>query len=123
MALFSSKKKTAKTSKKVVAKKSTKEVRDTRGRLEDVLKAPWLSEKALIGTEQGVYVFEIPMRATKSDVALAIAKIYGVTPKKVTVANIPGKRKALRHKRGFGTRAARRKAYVHLTKGDSITIA
>lgn len=127
MALFSSNKKApakkAAPKKKEVAKKAAGTVADARGRLEGVLKAPWLSEKALIGTEKGVYVFEIPLDASKTDVAKAVEKIYNVVPRKVTVANVAGKRKALRHKRGFGTRSARRKAYVHLAKGDSITLA
>ncbi len=121
MALFSSKKKTVK--KKATAPKVHKDVHDTDGRLEGVLKAPWLSEKALIGTEKGIYVFAVPAEATKKDIVRAVEKIYKVTPRKVNVVNTPGKRKALRQKRGFGTRAARHKAYVFLKKGDTITFA
>lgn len=120
MALFSTKKKTV---KKAAAPKAAKEVRDNAGRLENVIKAPWLSEKALIATEKGVYVFAVPPEATKKEIALAIEKIYKVVPTKVNVVNLPGKRKALRQKRGFGTRAARHKAYVFLKKGDTITFA
>jgi len=90
------------------------------GRLENILKAPWLSEKALIGTERGIYVFEIPQRATKQDVAEAVQLIYKVTPKKVTVVNLPAKKVSLRTRRGTGSRARRHKAYVHLKAGDSI---
>ena len=100
-----------------------RDVKDANGKLSDVLTAPWLSEKALIGTEKGVYVFHVPSTATKHDVALAIKKTYNVVPRKVTVVNLPAKKVSLRTRRGFGMRTARRKAYVHLAKGDTIQFA
>ncbi|MBY0110820.1 50S ribosomal protein L23 [Patescibacteria group bacterium] len=117
MGLFSdNKKKTAtKATKKVVKKVS--------GRVDGVLKAPWMSEKALIGTERGVYVFAVPPEVTKTQVKAAVETLYKVTPTKVAIVNLPGKKKALRTRRGFGTRARRHKAYVYLKKGDTITLA
>lgn len=99
------------------------EVKDVAGRLENVITAPWLSEKALIGTEKGVYVFKVPGSATKTQIAQAIEKLYKVVPRKVNIVNTPGKKKALRAKRGMGTRSARSKAYVYLKKGETITFA
>ncbi len=125
MALFSSDKKETKAKK---TKSGTRlwgrgmlAVDDSR--LANVLKRPWFSEKALIGTESGVYVFEVPQAATKEDVAQAIIKFYGVTPMKVRMVNLPAKKVSLRTRRGVGTRARRHKAYVYLKKGDSITFA
>ena len=125
MALFSSQKKT-------VAKKAEKAPKKpmhayaaklTDGKAHEVVRAPWFSEKALIGTERGVYVFAVERSATSAQIAGAIKEIYGVAPKSVRIVNIPGKRKALRTRRGYGTRAARRKAYVSLNAGDTITLA
>lgn len=116
MALFSrTPKKAAKQAKPAVAKAIPED-----GRLEGVLKAPWLSEKALIGTEKGVYVFAVPPQATKTDVAAAIQLVYKVSPKKVTMVNLPAKKVSLRTRRGTGARARRHKAYVHLKAGDTI---
>lgn len=92
-------------------------------RIANVLKRPWFSEKALLGTENGVYVFEVPAAATKEDVANAIIAAYKVTPMKVRMVNLPAKKVSLRTRRGVGTRARRHKAYVYLKKGDSITFA
>lgn len=89
----------------------------------EIIRAPWFSEKALIATEKGVYAFSVPVRATKADIAGAIKEIYNVVPRKVRIANLPGKRKALRTRRGEGSRAARRKAYVYLNKGETIQFA
>lgn len=125
MGLFSrTTKKTTKTTKKVasVSNKTTLP-KDVAGKLQDVIRAPWLSEKALIGTEKGVYVFQIPADASGRDVALAVEKIYGVKPVKVNTAHLPAKTKALRTRRGVGTRTRRHKAYVYLKKGDTITFA
>lgn len=121
MALFGNTKKTAK--KGTASTRKAGEVKDTAGRLENVLSAPWLSEKALIGSEKGVFVFAVPGSATKTQIAGAIEKIYKVVPRKVNIVNTPGKRKALRSKRGMGQRKARSKAYVYLKKGETITFA
>jgi large subunit ribosomal protein L23 len=122
MALFGTKK-TAKKASASAEPKKARDIADVTGKLENVITAPWLSEKALIGTEKGVYVFKVPASATKTEIAAAIEKIYKVVPRKVAVVNLPAKRKALRKKRGFGTQAARTKAYVYLAKGDTITFA
>lgn len=90
------------------------------GSAHDTLRAPWFSEKSLIITEKNVYVFSVPARATKAEIAGAVKEVYGVAPRKVSVAGLPAKSKALRTRRGVGTRAARRKAYVYLNAGDKI---
>ncbi|MBU0750422.1 50S ribosomal protein L23 [Patescibacteria group bacterium] len=115
MALFSSKPKSTQLARKAAV--------NTDGRLSNVLTKPWLSEKALIGTEAGVYVFEVPPSATKTDVAAAVEAIYKVAPRKVRMVNLPAKRKALRTRRGLGAQAARHKAYVYLKKGEAIQFA
>jgi len=92
----------------------------TDGVAHEIIRAPWLSEKALIATEKGVYAFSVPPRATKADIAAAIKEIYKVEPRAIRVVNLPGKKKAMRAKRGVGARAARHKAYVYLNSGDTI---
>jgi large subunit ribosomal protein L23 len=118
MALFSND--TKKTTKKTSVRSKQPVSTSDDGRLANVLTAPWLSEKALISSGAGVYVFQIPADATKLEVAAAIEKIYKVTPRKVNVAHLPGKTVSLRMRRGTGTKARRHKAYVYLAKGDTI---
>jgi large subunit ribosomal protein L23 len=122
MPLFTKNKKETKQQMVSSAKKTAAKKADD-GRHHIVLKAPWLSEKSLIGTENGVYVFEVPPAATKYEIAAAVEAIYKVTPRQIRVVNLPAKRKALRTRRGFGVRAARHKAYVYLKKGDTIQFA
>ena len=121
MALFgtSKKEKKEKAAKKRIARASVRKD----GVSNDIVRAPWFSEKALLATEKGVYAFSIPASATKASVAGAIKELYNVSPKQVRIVNLPGKRKALRTRRGWGVRAARRKAYVYLNQGDTIQFA
>lgn len=93
------------------------------GRLAYALTAPWFSEKALIGTENGVYVFRVPADATKPAIKAAVEQYYGVTPRQIRIVNLPAKTKSLRTRRGVGTRSRRHKAYVYLKKGESINLA
>src|SRR3989338_10909887 len=109
MAIFSTKEEKGGT--RSASKKIAHTTRLPDGTAHDVIRAPWLSEKALVGTEKGVYVFAITSRATSAQVAGAVKEIYGVAPRAVRIVNTPGKTKALRNRRGTGTRAARRKAY------------
>ncbi len=103
-------------------KKKVEVTRALRARAAQTLIAPWMSEKALIGTDSGIYVFAIPRAATKQDVAHAIEVVYKVTPRSIRITNLPGKRVSRRTRSGSATRPRRRKAYVYLTKGDTIQI-
>lgn len=124
MALFGTKKKEQKkTAARERRKSHARMVAPRGGRAHEIIRAPWFSEKALIATEKGVYAFVVPGDATKASIAGAIKEIYKVSPRAVRIVNLPGKKKALRTKRGFGVRAARRKAYVYLHAGDTIQFA
>ena len=120
MALFGNSKKTTKAKP---VKASAGPVKDREGNLSTILLTPWLSEKALISTEAGIYTFHVAQTATKKDIALAVEKFYKVTPRQIRVVNLPAKKVAMRRRRGFGTRSAKRKAYVFLKKGDTIQFA
>ena len=121
MAIFGNKKKEQKETS--ARRHHARATASANGIAHEIIRAPWFSEKALIMTEKGVYTFEVPTRATKTDIAGAIKEIYKVEPCKIRIVNLPSKKKAMRTKRGIGTRAARRKAYVYLNKGDTIQFA
>lgn len=122
MAIFGTTKKTEKKDK-VVVRGRARTAPNANGTANEIIRAPWFSEKALIITEKGVYTFDVSPRATKATIASAIKEIYNVEPKKIRIVNLPGKSKTMRTKRGVGVRASRRKAYVYLNAGDSIQFA
>ncbi|MDD3531499.1 MAG: 50S ribosomal protein L23 [Candidatus Pacebacteria bacterium] len=124
MAIFGDKKKEKEEGKIAVTRKHrARTTKLAEGMAHEIVSAPWFSEKALIGTEKGVYAFAVPSRATKASIASAIKEIYNVEPRKVHIVNLPAKKKMMRTKRGVGVRVARRKAYVYLNTGDTLQFA
>lgn len=122
MAIFGNKK-TVKKEKTDAVKHHAHATKSLNGAAHDIIRAPWFSEKALLATEKGVYTFAVLPRATKIEIAGAIKEIYNVEPRAVRIVNLPAKRKPMRSRHGFGTRAARTKAYVYLNAGDTIQFA
>ncbi len=121
MALFGDTKKEKK--EKVARTRAAHATVSLHGKAHDIIRAPWFSEKALLATEKGVYAFAVSPRATKPEIAGAVKEIYKVTPRAIRIVNLPAKSKALRTRRGTGTRAARCKAYVYLNAGETIQFA
>jgi len=87
-----------------------------------VLVRPRITEKAVMASEKGVYVFEVRSGASKHEIAAAVKDAFGVTPVKIrTVTKKP---------RTFMSRARGRKisekglkkAYVYLKKGETISL-
>jgi ribosomal protein L23 len=124
MAIFGSNKKEG--AKKTSNKSRVRSARAAKlpaGRADEIILAPWFSEKALLNTEKGIYAFSIPRTATKSHVAAAIKEMYKVTPRKIAIVNLPGRRVSMRSRQGHATQARRRKAYVYLKTGETIQFA
>lgn len=122
MALFSTTPKKTKTAKPATLSPKAKALAKADGRLSTVLKAPHFSEKALISSARGVYVFQVPADTNKYEVAAAVEKFFNVVPAKIRMVNLPAKTVSLRTRRGTGTKARRHKAYVYLKKGDTLNL-
>ena len=86
-----------------------------------VLKGMRITEKAVLGHDDGTYVFDVSVDATKAEIKKAVKRIYDVNPISVNVVNHPGKIKRRGNK--VGRTAKSRKAYVTLPAGKSIEIA
>lgn len=115
MALLGGKKKSD--APKVSAKKDQGLSRNLTG----ILLQPRITEKAgFMAEKSNVYVFNVANAATKHSVSLAMQEVYKVTPEKVSVVAVPGKKVFVRGK--WGERKGGKKAYVYLKKGDKIEI-
>jgi large subunit ribosomal protein L23 len=91
-------------------------------RAEPISLIPHLSEKTQRLKDTGnAYVFRIPPRVTKVQVAHEIHTSYRVTVKGVRIINIPRKLKRMGSHTGYGS--AIRKAIVTLSSGDKIDLA
>jgi len=84
-----------------------------------VLQHPLVSEKAAVAEANSVYTFVINRKASKDAVRQAIKDIYGVSPDRVRMINVEGKK--ARHGRSLGRRGDWRKALVTLPKGQTIS--
>lgn len=90
--------------------------------LASVIIRPRITEKAVMGTEKGVYTFLVRKDATKYQVRDAVKQLFSVTPMKVNIVNkAPARR--LAGLRGRKVKeAGYKKAYVYLKPGETINL-
>jgi len=83
----------------------------------DVLIKPVVSEKSYSLHEEGKYTFIVDPRANKTEIKIAVEKIFGVKVARngVNVMNRPGK--VRRTKNGVGKRKDTKRAIVTLAEG------
>ncbi len=86
----------------------------------DVLLAPVISEKSYGLLDANKYTFEVHPDANKTQIKIAVEKVFSVKVTDVNTLNRPGKRK--RTKGGFGKRKAIKRAIVTLRDGDRIDV-
>ena len=79
----------------------------------DVIRKPVISEKSYGLLEQQKYTFLVAPDANKTEIKIAIEKIFGVRVISVNTLNRPGKRK--RTKFGYGKRKDTKRAIVTLS--------
>ena len=81
----------------------------------DVLKKPVLTEKSLaLQTEENKYTFDVDLDANKTEVKIAVEKLFNVKVEKVNILNVRAKFKRVGRYGGYTNK--RRKAIVKLTK-------
>ncbi len=86
----------------------------------DIIIRPVITEKATELAKQNKYVFRVHKKANKDMIDKAIRSIFGVTPLKVNVMVVRGKRKRVRY--NYGYTASWKKAIVTLKEGDKIEV-
>ncbi len=86
----------------------------------DVLLAPVVSEKSYGLLDENKYTFLVDPRANKTEIKIAVEKVFGVKVISVNTMNREGKRKRTRV--GFGKRNDTKRAIVHVAAGDRIDI-
>ena len=79
----------------------------------DILLAPVISEKSYGLMEEGTYTFLVHPDSNKTQIKIAVEKVFGVKVTSVNTANRQGKRKRTRF--GYGKRKNTKRALVTLT--------
>ncbi len=86
----------------------------------DVLIAPVISEKSYGLLDENKYTFIVDPDANKTEIKIAVEKVFGVRVVSVNTQNREGKR--IRTRRGFGRRPSVKRAIVSVAAGDRIDI-
>jgi large subunit ribosomal protein L23 len=84
----------------------------------DVIVAPVISEKSYTSLDKNWYTFLVQPDANKTEIKIAIEKIFEVRVLTVNTLNREGKRKRTRS--GWGRRKNTKRAMVKLADGDRI---
>ncbi|MGI5221465.1 MULTISPECIES: 50S ribosomal protein L23 [Nocardia] len=79
----------------------------------DILLAPVISEKSYGLIEEGTYTFLVHPDSNKTQIKIAVEKVFGVTVTSVNTANRQGKRKRTRF--GYGKRKNTKRALVTIS--------
>ena len=86
----------------------------------DILLAPVISEKSYGLIDEGKYTFIVHPEANKTQIKIAVEKVFNVKVTSVNTVNRVGKRK--RTRLGFGKRNDTKRAIVSLAAGDRIDL-
>ena len=86
----------------------------------DVLIAPVVSEKSYGLLDQNKYTFLVHPDSNKTQIKIAVEKIFNVKVTSVNTINRPGKRRRTRF--GMGSRPDTKRAIVSVAEGQRIDI-
>ena len=87
----------------------------------DIILSPVISEKSYGLIEDNVYTFVVHPDSNKTQIKIAIEKIFKVKVDSVNLVNTKGKSRSFRFR--SGARASKRKAYVRLAEGHTIDVS
>ncbi len=86
----------------------------------DVLISPVVSEKSYALLDQNKYTFLVHPDSNKTEIKIAVEKVFNVKVTSVNTANRAGKRR--RTSQGWGTRPNSKRAIVSVAEGQRIDI-
>jgi large subunit ribosomal protein L23 len=86
----------------------------------DILIRPIVSEKSYSLMDEGKYTFEVDPRANKTEIKIAVEKVFGVKVESVNTINRKGKVRRTRF--GMGKRKDVKRAIVTLGAGETLDI-
>jgi len=86
-----------------------------------IIKAPVVTEKSTMGSEQGKVTFKVATDASKAEIKSAIEQIFEVKVTAVNTSILKGKVK--RYKNTVGKRSDVKKAIITLAEGQTLEVA
>ena len=92
----------------------------SRERMYEIVRAPVITEKATLGSENNQVTVQVPLDATKPEIKAAVEGLFSVKVRSVNTLRQKGKTKTFRGRRG--KRSDYKKAIVCLQEGQSIDV-
>ena len=86
----------------------------------DIIKAPVVTEKSANMGQENVYSFYVDLKANKTEIKLAIEKIFGVKVEDIRTINVHPKKRRVGRYTGLTNR--KKKAIVKLAQGQTIEL-
>jgi large subunit ribosomal protein L23 len=86
-----------------------------------IIKAPIVTEKATLGSQEGKVTFRVSLDASKAEIKSAVEQIFQVKVTAVNTSILKGKVK--RFKNTIGKRSDVKKAIVTLAEGQTLDVA
>lgn len=86
----------------------------------EIIKAPVITEKSGVISQNGKYVFKVDSRANKIEIKQAIEKIFNVHVKEIRTINVKPKKRRVGRYTGLTNRC--KKAIVKLAEGEEINL-
>ncbi|MDO5287053.1 MAG: 50S ribosomal protein L23 [Actinomycetia bacterium] len=86
----------------------------------DILLAPVVSEKSYSLLDENKYTFLVAPKANKTEIKIAVEKVFDVKVVGVNTINRPGKKRRTRH--GIGRRPDTKRAIVTVAEGQRIDL-
>ncbi len=87
----------------------------------EIIKAPIVTEKTgSMSAEEGKYTFKVDVKANKTEIKLAIEKLFNVKVKSVRTINVKPKKRRVGRYTGMTNRT--KKAIVALEDGQTINL-
>lgn len=88
----------------------------------NIVKKPIITERSLENAQRGIFTFEVDKNASKYQIKETIETLYKVHVKKITSANLHGKKRLVGKRRTPVQQPNRKKAWVRLATGEKIDL-
>ena len=86
----------------------------------EIIKAPVITEKSQLQKDNGVYTFKVDPKANKTEIKLAIEKLFNVKVQSIRTLNVKPKKRRVGRYTGLTNRT--KKAIVTLSEGQTIDL-
>lgn len=86
----------------------------------EIIKAPVVTEKSAALAQTGKYVFKVDPKANKTEIKMAIEKLFNVKVEEISTINVVPKKRRVGRYSGLSNRS--KKAIVKLAEGQTIDL-